>query len=119
MASRKTQKPGSDKVWPVPGAIKRPGDPESLQAKPWTFEEDSEGQAWTDLHDHVVHCPSGTDDRSHGMRTHEMLHVAMSPIPAEELDGYMLAAEDARIESVATKRGIHRHDPIGDPGYIA
>lgn len=113
-----TQNKSSDRqrqVMPLPEIINRPEDPAHVQAKPWHVCHDANGQGATDLANRTMYAPLGESDDDFAVRAHEMLHVKWSPLPsADGNDLYALAAEDGRIETLATMAGIMR--PETHPG---
>jgi hypothetical protein len=96
-------------ILPVTAVIRRPQDPQHLQAKEWKFAEPKDGETpQTDLRERVLIVPMGDKPGDFGKRTHELLHAQLSPTPDKPMDMVTLAAEDGRIESVATSHGIER-----------
>lgn len=104
-------------ITPLPAVFDRPDDPADAQAQAWSFEESEQGT--TDLAHRHMTLPMGEDDQSFGVRSHEMLHAALSPYPSGAMDVCTLSAEDGRIESVATARGIQRTVPIDSTAFLA
>lgn len=101
-------------VLPLPELITRDQDPADVQARKWTF---NSGGAATNLRERVMNIPVGDSPEDLATRQHEMLHVAFSPITEDGTahDMALLAAEDARVETLAVKHGIHRqhvHYPV-------
>jgi hypothetical protein len=96
-------------VYPLPGAITRDGDnPGNDPAPPWIYlPYDGTSAAATDLISRKLRVPLEDDDVAHGLRIHELLHVQLTPsvMPADQ---FAQAAEDARIETIATRAGLKR-----------
>lgn len=103
-------------IKPVPAVFTRASDPACVRAKDWTFKEkDDEGNTGlTSLSDREMFVPMDDSPEALGVRQHEMLHVAMSPIPTGGMDAATLAAEDGRIETLATDKGLHREAVMPD-----
>jgi hypothetical protein len=100
--------------YPVPGLIERPGDPQEMQDKRWRFRTDHSPATW--LSEREMAVPLGDDEDAHSIRIHEQLHVALSPL-LKDADMALEAAEEARIETIATRAGIER-DYGTPPGVL-
>lgn len=100
--------PKQNKNAPVPAVFARKSDPCDMRAIPWTITDETP-TGLTALNIREMRVPMDDAPESMGVRQHEMLHVALSPITADQLDMATLAAEDGRIESLATFKGIKRN----------
>jgi hypothetical protein len=107
----------NDRIYPAPGVFARVQDPEETRELDWTLDTSVQGGR-TNLHRRVMQVPSGDTDQDYAIRQHEMLHAAWSPVPDTPPDMAMMAAEDARIETLATAAGIHREKHV-TPDEIA
>lgn len=97
------------RITPIPAVFHRDDTPSEVAAKPWTF---GEGTGATELYGRTMEIPLDDSEESAGIRAHEMLHVALSPYSHEEMDFATLAAEDGRVETLATARGVVRPIPM-------
>jgi hypothetical protein len=98
---------GSNPLYPLIEVIKRPNDP--APDRPWEFDNLSEGETpHTDIANRRMAVPTDDSKESFGIRTHEMLHAQLSPYATADMDMATLAAEDGRIETLATNQGIKR-----------
>ena len=90
-------------ILPMPGV---------LTGDVWDVRPSATRQGMTDPGARVMHVPAGADPADRGVRQHELLHAAWSPHVPDGSDLALLAAEDGRIESLATARGIIRDAPL-------
>lgn len=96
------------RITPLPAAIPRTFDPESHHDKPWRITAIPNLAGQTDLDGREMFVPTDDKPQSLGVRQHEMLHVAMSPMPDGPMDFATLGAEDGRVETLASTQGITR-----------
>lgn len=107
MSEQTKSAPAQAKLVPVPSVFARPHDPCETRAIPWTVTDETP-TGLTSLNAREMRVPMDDSPESMGVRQHEMLHAALSPMTVEQLDMPTLAAEDGRIETLATLRGIKR-----------
>lgn len=102
MAKRK-----NTEIHPIPAVFHRADSPADTRDKPWTFEP-ADGTGATSLRERIMSIPVDDSPESAGIRAHEMLHAALSPYVTGPMDMETLAAEDGRVETLATQAGIVR-----------
>ena len=108
---------------PLPAVLPRHGDPAAVRRKKWKVREPQAGgrnpeTPQTDLSQRTMVVPLDGSDESFAVRVHEQLHAALSPVVPGGMDVFLLAAEDGRIESLATRKGLTRpaiYDPAEQP----